>query len=64
MRSREPPVGTSSYSTFIGLIANADNEIVQLVEEMVVSHIKGNCLILVALPMTGAAPYLCAVVVI
>ncbi|KAJ7629835.1 P-loop containing nucleoside triphosphate hydrolase protein [Mycena rosella] len=35
-----------------GIIQNAEAEIVQLVEEMVVSHIKGNCLILVALPMT------------
>lgn len=38
----------------LGIIANADQEIVDLVEEMVVSHIRGNCLILVALPMTGA----------
>ncbi|KAJ7668026.1 P-loop containing nucleoside triphosphate hydrolase protein [Mycena rosella] len=35
-----------------GIIQNAEPEVVQLVEEMVVSHIKGNCLILVALPMT------------
>ncbi|KAJ6557932.1 P-loop containing nucleoside triphosphate hydrolase protein [Mycena capillaripes] len=35
-----------------GIIQNAEPEIVQLVEEMVVSHIQGNCLILVALPMT------------
>ncbi|KAK6964722.1 hypothetical protein R3P38DRAFT_3157156 [Favolaschia claudopus] len=35
-----------------GLIANADTEIINLVEEMVVSYIKGNSLILVALPMT------------
>ncbi|KAJ6614595.1 P-loop containing nucleoside triphosphate hydrolase protein [Mycena sp. CBHHK59/15] len=35
-----------------GIIQNAEPEIVQLVEEMVVSHIRGNCLILVALPMT------------
>ncbi len=32
---------------------NADSNIVSLVEDLVVSHIKGNCLILVALPMTG-----------
>ncbi len=43
----------SSYLVTSGLIANADNEIVQLVEDMVISHITGNCLILVALPMTG-----------
>ena len=36
-----------------GLIQNAKAEDVQLVEDMVVSHIKGNCLILVALPVTG-----------
>ncbi|KAF5339054.1 hypothetical protein D9758_014124 [Tetrapyrgos nigripes] len=36
-----------------GLIQNAEADIVKLVEEMVSSHIKGNCLILVALPMTG-----------
>ncbi|KAJ7934585.1 P-loop containing nucleoside triphosphate hydrolase protein [Mycena leptocephala] len=35
-----------------GIIANAEQEIIDLVEEMVVSHIRGNCLILVALPMT------------
>ncbi|KAJ7037326.1 P-loop containing nucleoside triphosphate hydrolase protein [Mycena alexandri] len=35
-----------------GIIANAEQEIIDLVEEMVVSHIQGNCLILVALPMT------------
>ncbi|KAF8145095.1 P-loop containing nucleoside triphosphate hydrolase protein [Mycena galopus ATCC 62051] len=35
-----------------GIIANAEQEIVDLVEDMVVSHIRGNCLILVALPMT------------
>ncbi|KAJ7269617.1 P-loop containing nucleoside triphosphate hydrolase protein [Mycena rebaudengoi] len=35
-----------------GIIQNAEPHIVQLVEEMVVSHIRGHCLILVALPMT------------
>ncbi|KAG6918468.1 hypothetical protein DXG01_014095 [Tephrocybe rancida] len=35
-----------------GLIQNAEPSTVKLVEDMVVSHIKGNCLILVALPMT------------
>ncbi|KAJ7196517.1 P-loop containing nucleoside triphosphate hydrolase protein [Mycena pura] len=35
-----------------GIIQNAEPEVVQLVEDMVVSHIRGNCLILVALPMT------------
>lgn len=36
-----------------GLIQNAEPQIVQLVEDLVISHIRGNCLILVALPMTG-----------
>ncbi|KAJ7149427.1 P-loop containing nucleoside triphosphate hydrolase protein [Mycena crocata] len=35
-----------------GIIQNATAEAVRLVEEMVVEHIKGNCLILVAIPMT------------
>ncbi|KAJ7099999.1 P-loop containing nucleoside triphosphate hydrolase protein [Mycena belliarum] len=35
-----------------GIIQNAEPDVVQLVEDMVVSHIQGNCLILVALPMT------------
>lgn len=38
---------------YTGIIQNAEPDIVQLVESMVVSHIEGNCLILVALPMTG-----------
>lgn len=37
----------------LGIIQNAEDDIVKLVENLVVSHIKGNCLILVALPMTG-----------
>lgn len=40
-------------SVLKGLIQNAEPEEVQLVEDMVVSHIKGNCLILAALPVTG-----------
>lgn len=40
-----------------GIIQNAEPDVVQLVEEMVVSHIRGNCLILVALPMTGNSIY-------
>ncbi|KAJ7449129.1 P-loop containing nucleoside triphosphate hydrolase protein [Mycena galericulata] len=35
-----------------GIIQNAEPGVVQLLEEMVVSHIRGNCLILVALPMS------------
>lgn len=37
---------------FIGLIHNAEPEIVKLVEDLVIHYIKGNCLILIALPMT------------
>ncbi|KAF8921041.1 P-loop containing nucleoside triphosphate hydrolase protein [Mucidula mucida] len=47
-----PDLTDLSFIDLPGLIANADNEIVQLVEDMVISHITGNCLILVALPMT------------
>ena len=36
-----------------GLIQNAEPDVVQLVEDMVISHIGGNSLILIALPMTG-----------
>lgn len=36
-----------------GIIQNADQETVQLVEGLVLSHIQGNCLILVTLPMSG-----------
>ncbi|KAJ7615866.1 P-loop containing nucleoside triphosphate hydrolase protein [Roridomyces roridus] len=35
-----------------GIIHNASPEVIQLIEEMVVDNIKGNCLILVAIPMT------------
>ncbi|KAJ7223681.1 P-loop containing nucleoside triphosphate hydrolase protein [Mycena haematopus] len=35
-----------------GIIANAEQDIINLVEEMVISHIQGNGIILVALPMT------------
>ncbi|KIM82118.1 hypothetical protein PILCRDRAFT_485567 [Piloderma croceum F 1598] len=37
---------------FIDMPENAEPEVVKLVEDLVISHIKGNCLILVALPMT------------
>jgi hypothetical protein len=40
-------------NTLLGIIQNAEPEIVKLVEDMVISHISGNSLILVALPMTG-----------
>lgn len=36
-----------------GLIQNASSEVVSFIENMVTSHIKGNCIILVTLPMSG-----------
>ncbi|KAK7467517.1 hypothetical protein VKT23_004571 [Stygiomarasmius scandens] len=47
-----PELTDLSFIDLPGLIQNADASIVQLVEDMVLSHIKGNCLILVALPVT------------
>ncbi|KII84204.1 hypothetical protein PLICRDRAFT_46578 [Plicaturopsis crispa FD-325 SS-3] len=41
-----------SFIDLPGIIQNADPHVVKLVEDLVVSHIKGNCLILVALPIT------------
>ena len=39
----------------LGIVQNADQEIVQLVEDLVTSYVEGNCLILVTLPMSGQA---------
>ncbi|PBK78407.1 hypothetical protein ARMSODRAFT_947314 [Armillaria solidipes] len=47
-----PELTDLSFIDLPGLIQNAESNIVSLVEDLVVSHIKGNCLILVALPMT------------
>ncbi|KAK0210987.1 P-loop containing nucleoside triphosphate hydrolase protein [Desarmillaria ectypa] len=47
-----PELTDLSFIDLPGLIQNAENNIVSLVEDLVVSHIKGNCLILVILPMT------------
>ncbi|KAG7442467.1 uncharacterized protein BT62DRAFT_954832 [Guyanagaster necrorhizus] len=47
-----PDLTDLSFIDLPGIIQNAETEIVKLVEDMVVSHIAGNCLILVALPMT------------
>ncbi|KAK0196875.1 P-loop containing nucleoside triphosphate hydrolase protein [Armillaria mellea] len=47
-----PELTDLSFIDLPGLIQNAESNIVRLVEDLVVSHIKGNCLILVALPMT------------
>jgi hypothetical protein len=48
-----PELTDLSFIDLPGIIQNAEPEIVKLVEDLVISHIKGNCLILVALPMTG-----------
>ncbi|KIY62344.1 hypothetical protein CYLTODRAFT_361648 [Cylindrobasidium torrendii FP15055 ss-10] len=47
-----PDLTDLSFIDLPGIVANADNEIVQLVEDIVTDHIRGNCIILVALPMT------------
>lgn len=44
----------TNSSLCTGIIQNADQEVVDLVEDVVKFHIRGNCLILVALPMSGA----------
>jgi hypothetical protein len=46
-------MATGSDCLLVGLIQNAESEIVKLVEDMVLSHIERDCLILVTLPMTG-----------
>jgi len=47
-----PDLTDLSFIDLPGIISNADEDIVELVKDLVVSHIKGKCLILVALPMT------------
>ncbi|KAK7461117.1 hypothetical protein VKT23_009043 [Stygiomarasmius scandens] len=47
-----PELTDLAFIDLPGLIQNAEPNTVRLVEDMVSSHIKGNCLILVALPMT------------
>ena len=42
-----------------GIVQNAEPEIVQLVEDLVTSHVQGNSLILVTLPMSGASAAVC-----
>ncbi|KAG6848187.1 hypothetical protein H0H93_002553 [Arthromyces matolae] len=48
-----PELTDLSFVDLPGLIQNADPALIEFVEELIVRHIKGNCLILVALPMTG-----------
>ncbi|KDQ18068.1 hypothetical protein BOTBODRAFT_63785 [Botryobasidium botryosum FD-172 SS1] len=47
-----PNLTDLSFVDLPGIIQNDEPEIVQLVEDLVVSHIRGNCLIMIALPMT------------
>ncbi|KAL0571650.1 hypothetical protein V5O48_010308 [Marasmius crinis-equi] len=47
-----PELTDLAFIDLPGIIQNADEETVSMVEKMVMSHIKGNCLILVAIPMT------------
>ncbi|KAF9066276.1 P-loop containing nucleoside triphosphate hydrolase protein [Rhodocollybia butyracea] len=47
-----PELTDLSFVDLPGLIQNAEPEVVKLVEDMVISHIQGNCIILVAIPMT------------
>ncbi|GJE96959.1 Dynamin domain-conaining protein [Phanerochaete sordida] len=47
-----PEMTDLAFVDLPGIIQNASAETVQLVEDLVKSHIKGNCLILVTLPMS------------
>ncbi|KZT66613.1 hypothetical protein DAEQUDRAFT_714663 [Daedalea quercina L-15889] len=47
-----PDLTDLSFVDLPGIIQNAEPETVQLVENLVLSHIKGNCLILVTCPMS------------
>ncbi|KAL4244709.1 hypothetical protein ABKN59_010897 [Abortiporus biennis] len=47
-----PELPDLAFIDLPGLIQNADQSVVRLVEDLVKSHIKGNCLILVTLPMS------------
>jgi hypothetical protein len=42
-----------SFDAGLGIIQNAEEDIVTMVESLVSSHIKRNCIILVTLPMSG-----------
>ncbi|KAF7979740.1 hypothetical protein HWV62_41114 [Athelia sp. TMB] len=47
-----PDLTDLAFVDLPGIIQNAPRKMVTLVEDLVLSHIQGNCLILVALPMT------------
>ncbi|PSR72524.1 hypothetical protein PHLCEN_2v11624 [Hermanssonia centrifuga] len=47
-----PELADLAFVDLPGIVANADDDTVRLVEDLVISNIKGNCLILVTLPMS------------
>ncbi|KAI0633205.1 P-loop containing nucleoside triphosphate hydrolase protein [Trametes polyzona] len=47
-----PELVDLSFVDLPGIVQNAEAEIVKLVEDLVTSYVQGNCLILVALPMS------------
>ncbi|OBZ74744.1 Interferon-induced GTP-binding protein Mx1 [Grifola frondosa] len=47
-----PELTDLSFVDLPGIVQNAESEIVQLIEDLVTSHISGNCLILITLPMS------------
>ncbi|KAI0350447.1 hypothetical protein OH77DRAFT_1430922 [Trametes cingulata] len=49
---RGPDLADLSFVDLPGIVQNAEEDIVNLVEELVTSYADGNCLILVALPMS------------
>ena len=48
-----PDLADLSFVDLPGIVQNADAEIVNLIEDLVNSYIKGNSLILVTMPMSG-----------
>ncbi|CAL1698678.1 unnamed protein product [Somion occarium] len=47
-----PELTDLSFVDLPGIIQNAENHLVQLVEELVLSYIRGNCLVLITMPMS------------
>ncbi|KAI0686945.1 P-loop containing nucleoside triphosphate hydrolase protein [Cytidiella melzeri] len=47
-----PDLADLAFIDLPGIIQNAQTEVVEMVEELVSSHIQGNCIILVTLPMS------------
>ncbi|KAI0650980.1 P-loop containing nucleoside triphosphate hydrolase protein [Trametes meyenii] len=48
-----PELVDLSFVDLPGIVQNAEADVVRLVEDLVTSYVGGNCLILVALPMSG-----------